>query len=201
MHVLVSYLFTVFRMLLQQHLEGLQTMYKTLRVIESIDPKDDLLIGKHDLVGRFGERDESIEGYADRERTYAYGSTAVLDQQIFTIDPTAEAPLTTVDEIQTVVLDMETDHVATEHTLEYLVGPWEKSKYVPWWEWNVKEEAQLQLQILLVGGLSDPIGRRHQVIIVYPNERSAVVPIRLFLVDLFQSADLTNATKGKDETR
>lgn len=165
-------------------------MYETLGIIEPIDPQDDLLIGKHDLVGGFSERNESVEGYADRKWSYAHGSTAVLDQQIFTIHPAAEAPLATVDEVQAVILDMETDHVATEHTLKYLVGPWEKSKYVPGWERNVQEEAQLQFQILLVGGLSDPIGRRHQVIVVNPNERSAVVLIRLFLVDLLQSADL-----------
>ena len=81
----------------------------------------------------------------------------MLHQQVLTVDPAAEAPLAAVDEVQAVVLNVKTDHVATEHSLEDLVRPWEQSEYVPRWEWDVEEEAQLKPQILVLGRLSDPV--------------------------------------------
>lgn len=54
----------------------------------------------------------------------------------------------------------------------------------------MKEETKLELEILLVGGLSDPVGGQHEVIVVYPDQGCAVALTRLLLVDLFQSSDL-----------
>ena len=100
-------------MLLQQHLERLQPVHKALGIIEPVNAENDLLVGQHNLGRRLGHRDKAIEGYADGQRTNAHRATAMLDQQIFTVDPATKATLTAVHEVQTVVLDVEADHVAT----------------------------------------------------------------------------------------
>lgn len=57
----------------------------------------------------------------------------------------------------------------TKHSLEDLIGPGEESKNVPWRKWNMKEETKLELEVLLVSGLSDPVGGQHEVIVVHPD--------------------------------
>lgn len=100
-------------MFLEQHLESLQPVDEALGVVKSVDAEDDLLIRLHDLVGGLRQRDEPVERNADRQRSHAHRPTAVLDQQILPVHPAAEAPLAAVDEVQTIILNMKTHHVAS----------------------------------------------------------------------------------------
>lgn len=98
---------------LQQHFKGFQSMNEALRVIEPVDAEDDLLIRKYDFRCGLRQRDEPIKRYADRQRSYPYRSTTVFDQQVLTVYSAAETSLAAIDEVQAVILNMETHHVAT----------------------------------------------------------------------------------------
>lgn len=100
------------RMLLQQHLKSLQSVNEALRVVKSVDAEDDLLIRLHDFGGSLRQRDEPVERNADRQWSHAHRPTAVLDQQILPVHSAAETPLAAVDEVQTIILNMKTHHVA-----------------------------------------------------------------------------------------
>lgn len=98
---------------LQQHFEGFQPINKALRVIEPVDAEDNLLIRMHDFRCGLRQRDEPVERYTDRQRSYPHRSTAVFDQQVLTVHSAAETSLAAIDEVQAVILNMETHHVAT----------------------------------------------------------------------------------------
>lgn len=100
-------------MFLQQHLEGFQSVNEALRVVESVDAEDDLLIRLHDFCRGLRQRDEPIERYTDRQWSYPHSSTAVFDQQVLTVHSATETSLAAIDEVQTIILNVETHHVAS----------------------------------------------------------------------------------------
>lgn len=180
----------MFRMLLQQHFKSLQPMHQPFGVIKSVDSQNDLLVRQHNLGRCFCQRDESVEGDSNGEWSDAHSPAAMLHQQVFPVHSTTQTSLAAVDKVQTVVLDVEPHHVATQHSLQNLVCPWEKSEDVPRREWDMEEEAQLQFQVSLIGRLSYPIGRQHQMIVVDPDQRCSILFLFLLLVKLGQGSDL-----------
>lgn len=100
-------------MLLQKCFERSQSMNQSFGVVQPVNTEHDLLV-RRDQLGRFVcHLQETVVRDADGQGSNAHGSTSVLHQQAFTIDPAAEPPLTTFHEVQTVVFDVETDHVTT----------------------------------------------------------------------------------------
>ena len=48
-------------------------------------------------------------------------SAAVLHQHVGPVHPAAQTSLTTVQEVETIVISVECHHVTTQHTLQYLI--------------------------------------------------------------------------------
>ena len=79
----------------------------------------------------------------------------MLYEHLISVNPAAETSLTAVEEVDTIILDVKTDHIASQHTLEqttqenigtssfplsylqYFIAPWEDPDNVPGWKWNV----------------------------------------------------------------
>lgn len=90
-----------------------------------------------------------VKRNADGQRTDGNLAPLVFDNEILLVDPVVELALATVQEVETVVLDVKSDHVAAQQSFKHLIGPWKKTKYVPRRKWNVEEEAQLDVNAFL----------------------------------------------------
>lgn len=60
-----------------------------------------------------------------------------------------ELALAAVQEIETIVLDMKANHIATEQSFKHLIGPWKQPEYVPRRKRDVKKESQLDTNAFL----------------------------------------------------
>jgi hypothetical protein len=90
-----------------------------------------------------------VKRNADGQRTDGNLAPLVFDNEILLVDPVVELALATVQEVETVVLDVKSDHVAAQQSFKHLIGPWKKTEYVPRRKRNVKEEAQLDVNAFL----------------------------------------------------
>jgi hypothetical protein len=95
--------------------------------------------------------------------------------------------LATVDKVQAIVLNVETDQITGQHALQNFIRPREQTEDVPRWEWNVQEEGQLTLESLLLGHFAHIIGGQHEVVVVNPNDGRSL--LRLVLVATLQRLD------------
>lgn len=83
-----------------------------------------------------------VKRNADGQRTDGNFPSFVFNSEILLVDPVVKLALATVQEIETIVLDVKTDHVAAQQSFEHLIGPWEQPENVPGRKGNVKEESQ-----------------------------------------------------------
>ena len=95
---------------------------------------------------------------------------AVLDQHFVPVDPAAQTPLAAVQEVDTVVLRVEANHVTAQHALQYFVRPGEDPHDVPGGERDVEEETHPDVDLLLHTDISDGVGSQHQVVVVEPHQ-------------------------------
>ena len=89
-----------------------------------------------------------VKGDADGQRTDGYFPSFVFNSEILLVDPVVELALATVQEIETIVLDVKADHVAAQQSLQHLIGPWKQPEYVPRRKRNVKKESQFDANAL-----------------------------------------------------
>lgn len=160
---------------LEENFKSFQAVDEAFRVVQPVNAENHLVLRLDDLLGRLGQLDESIEGNSDRQRTDTNGTSTMLNQKILPVHATAQVALAAVDEVQAVVADVKSDHVAGEHALKYLVGPRKQAEDVPGWERDVQEESQLEREVLLLGQLADVIRAQHEMIVVHPDDRNARV--------------------------
>jgi hypothetical protein len=134
----------------------------------------------------------------------------MLNQKILAVHATSKIPLTTVDEIQAVILNVETDHVTSQDTLQYFIRPGQQSEDIPRWKRDVQEERQLELQVPFLSHLANVIGGQHQVIIMDPDDRNSTLffifqallkGIDGFFREMFIADDIVfPAFRGEDRT-
>ena len=90
------------------------------------------------------------------------------------VHPAPEAPLAAVDEVDAIVLDLETDEVTAQDALEDEVVPGEYPDDVPGGEGDVKEEADLAGDLLLLRYRPDGGGGEHEMIVVDPDDGDVI---------------------------
>jgi hypothetical protein len=65
----------------------------------------------------------------------------MFNSEILFVHPVVKLALATVQEVETIVLDVKADHIAAQQSFEHLICPWKQPEYVPRWKRNVKEES------------------------------------------------------------
>ena len=96
----------------------------------------------------------------------------MLYQHFAPVDSAAKTSLTTVQEVDAVVLSVETNHVTPQHTLKHLVRPGKDPHDVPGREGDVEEETHPDIYLLLHTDVSDGVRSEHQVVVVEPDNWS-----------------------------
>lgn len=93
----------------------------------------------------------------------------MFNEQILSVNTTSQVSLTAVDEIYTIVTDMEADHITSQNSLKNFIWPWKQTENIPWRKWNMQKKRQLELQSLFFSHFTNVIGAKHQMIIVDPD--------------------------------
>ena len=117
---------------------------------------------------------EPLVGNTDGERPHPHRPAAVLHQHGQPVHPAAQTAAAAVDEVDAIVLDMETDQVTAEDALEDEVVPGEDPDDVPGGERNVQEEADLAGNLPLLCHRPDGGGRQHEMIVVDPHDGNVI---------------------------
>lgn len=131
--------FYVLRVFLEETLERDEPMAQTFRVVQTVDPQNDFLLGishetwslfghelkpwkclrvKHTLM-RYEIAGAPFKRNPDGKCGNFHNARPVLHEQIFVIDPAAEASVAAIEEIDAVIFDVEADHVASCHPACY----------------------------------------------------------------------------------
>ena len=84
-----------------------------------------------------------------------------LYQHFVSVHSAAQTSLAAVQEVDAIVLSVETNHVTTQHALQYLVRPGEYPHDVPGGEGYVEEETHPDTYIFLHTDVSDGVGGEH----------------------------------------
>ena len=180
-------------MVREKSLESPESVNKALCVICPINSQNDLKCGqvyysfkttniamyylqvtKLRLRCLLGHLLESLERDADREWPHPDCPAPVLHQLTHPVHAAAQTTGTAVNEVDTIVLNMETNEVTAEDALEDEVVPGEDPDDVPGREGDVQEETNLDGNLLLLRHGPDGGGRQHQVIVVDPHDGDVV---------------------------
>ena len=185
----------MFRMIFEQLFKGQHPLGQAFCVVQAVNTEDALLLVlRHKCVGHFfGHVLKPFKRNADGQISDTNCSTSMFSQKCLAINAATKAALAAVDEIQAVVLDVETHEVAAKDALEDHVKPGEDLDNVPWREWNVQEEADLAAQVFFIGNLkihlildisdlsipetfylANRVGCQHKVVVVYPQQRDLI---------------------------
>ena len=117
---------------------------------------------------------EPLVGNTDGERSHPDRPAAVLHQHGRSVHPAAQTSPAAVDEVDAIVLDLETDEVTAQDALEDEVVPGEYPDDVPGGEGDVKEEADLAGDLILLRHRPDGGGGEHEMIVVDPDDGDVI---------------------------
>ena len=149
---------------------------------------------------------EPLVGNTDGQRPDPHRPPTVLHQQTSPVHSAAQTSPTAVDEVDAVVGDVETDEVTAEDALEDDVMPREYLDHVPGREGDVKEEADLAGNVLLLRDGPDGGGGQHEVVVVDPDDGNVVrildrstrhLTTRIYIIYLLHSCDCIDSFESE----
>jgi hypothetical protein len=104
----------VLRIFYEQQLERAKTVHQSFGVIQSIDAQDDSLVQiVHHSRSLLSHLNEPIERDSDGQSSDCNPTTFVIHQQVRAVYFAAELTMATIQEVQTIIFDVESYQVAS----------------------------------------------------------------------------------------